>query len=117
MPRSPTRDLVPLSKPKRRRWRASEASSVLERLGASGPSVRAFAARENLGPERLYRWRAQLRGAGTRRPTFVEVKAAPAATTIEVVLRLGHVVRLQDGFPEEALRRLVAILDAPAGPC
>jgi len=79
--------------------------------------VRAFATRENLSAQRLYRWRGQLRGDGTKRPAFVEVRAAPAATTIEVVLRLGHVVRLRDGFPEEALRRLVAILDAPVEPC
>ncbi len=86
----------------RRRWSAEEARAVLKRLDASGLSVREFAARHGLDAQRLYRWRAQLAMAGSPAAAFIEIKP-PASTAIEVVLRSGHVIRVGDGFGEEAL--------------
>jgi len=113
MPKSLARALVPFTD--RRRWRAEEARAVLARLESSGLSVRAFAARESLSPQRLHRWRAQLGAAGTSTPGFIEIK--PAAMVIEVVLRCGLVVRVPEGFSEATLRRLVILLDEQDTQC
>jgi transposase-like protein len=109
MPRSLI-DLVPSQLSTRRRWRAKEAGAVLKHLDTSGLSVRAFAARYGLQVQRLYRWRAQLASATPLdAPPFVEIERS--AVAIEVVLRTGHVIRVRDGFGEDALRRVVAVLD------
>ena len=111
MPRSAVqgRMFTKLPRPTRQRWKAEDAGAVLKQLESSGLSVGEFAARESLSAPRLYRWRARLRAARPKTTAFVEIK--PAAATIELVLRSGDVVRLPDGFSEEALRRLVAVLD------
>jgi transposase-like protein len=114
MPRSLT-DLVPTRLSARRRWRAKEARTVLKHLEASGLSVREFAARHGLETQRLYRWRAQLASSGpVAAPPFVEIERTPGVA-IEVVLRSGHVIRVPDGFGEDALRRVVAVLDGASG--
>lgn len=107
MAKSLTRALVPFAS--RRRWRAEEARAVLAVLDSSGLSVQEFAARENLEPQRLYRWRAQLDRVSAGPPTFIEVK--PALGVIEVVLHCGLVVRVPEGFSETTLRRLVVLLE------
>ena len=104
MPRSLARTLVPFPSSVRRRWSAAEARAILDRLDSSGLSVREFAARAQLGVQRLYRWRAQLGSGLAARPAFVEIKPKSVAT-IEVVLRSGHVLRVPEGFGEESLRR------------
>lgn len=117
MPRSIAR-LVPLSLLSRRRWSAEDARAILDRLDASGLSVREFATREGLDVQRVYRWRAQMRSprGSKEAPAFVEIKAI-AAASIEIVLRSGHVVRVRDGFGEDTLRRLVAVLEEPGTRC
>lgn len=114
MPRSLT-DLVPARLSARRRWNAREARAILKQLDASGLPVREFAERHGLDAQRLYRWRAQLASAGAP-PAFVEIKSS-ASAAIEVVLRSGHVIRVGDGFGEDAFRRVVAVLDAPGTSC
>jgi transposase-like protein len=114
MPRSLT-DLVPTRLSARRRWRAKEARAILKQLDASGLSVREFAARHGLETQRLYRWRAQLAFPGPAAvPPFVEIERSPSVA-IEVVLRSGHVIRVREGFGEDALRRVVAVLDGASG--
>jgi transposase-like protein len=114
MPRSLT-GLVPTRLSARRRWRAKEARAILKHLDASGLSVGEFAARYGLETQRLYRWRAQLASPGpAAAPRFVEIERSPGVA-IEVVLRSGHVVRVRDGFGEDALRRVVAVLDGISG--
>ena len=109
MPRSP-KQLAASPLLLRRRWSAEDARQVLEQLAASGLSVREFAAQTSVDAQRLYRWRTQL-GPGRAAPSaFIEVRPA-AAATIEVVLRSGHVLRVPEGFGDEALRRLVAVLE------
>jgi transposase-like protein len=110
MPRSLT-NLVPTRLSARRRWRAKEARAILKHLDGSGLSVREFAARYGLETQRLYRWRAQLASPGpATAPSFVEIGRSPGVA-IEVVLRSGHVIRVRDGFGEDALRRVVAVLE------
>jgi hypothetical protein len=84
---------------------------MLKHLDASGLSVRESAARYGLKSQRLYRWRAQVASPGpAAAPQFVEIERTPGGP-IEVVLRTGHVIRVREGFAEDALRRVVAVLD------
>ena len=112
MPRS-SPDLVPVRLVGRRRWSAKEARTILESLDRSRLSVREFAVRLGVDAQRLYRWRAQL--AATM-PAFLEIKQS-ASEAIEVVLRSGYVIRVKEGFGEDALRRVVAVLDVPVVAC
>ncbi len=91
-------------------WTRVDAAAALAALDASGLSTYAFAAREGLDADRLYRWRLRLHGARRRRPArFVEI--TPAATApIEVLLRSGLALRVPENFDESTLRRLVSVL-------
>jgi hypothetical protein len=109
------RGLVPFRFSTRQHWREEDARAVLDRLESSGLSVRQFAARERLSAVRLYRWRARLAGF-SKAPAFVEIRPT-VIPTIEVVLPTGHVVRVPNGFDEETLRRLTAILDGSSARC
>jgi hypothetical protein len=97
------------------RWTVDDARSVLERLTASRLTVREFAEREGVDPQRLYRWRSVIGESSV--PAFVEVARPQSARPVEVLLRSGHVVRLSEGFSEEALRRVVAILGGEGPGC
>lgn len=117
MPRSVARSVLG-SILVRRRWSAEEARQVLDMLDSSGLSAGEFAARTGVEAQRLHRWRRALGGGGgAGTPAFVEIKPVAAATSIEVVLRSGHVLRVRDGFGEEALRRLVAVLEGSGTRC
>jgi hypothetical protein len=102
--------------PGRRRWNAAQAEAVLHSLAASGLSVREFAARANLKVQRLYRWQAALGFSRRQGPAFIEIRP-PAHASMEVVLRSGRVLRVSDAFDEEAVRRLVRILDEEESRC
>jgi transposase-like protein len=99
----------------KRRWTVDDARSVLQRLTGSGLTVREFAEREGVDPQRLYRWRTVVGECSA--PAFVEVARPMSAGPVEVLLRSGHVVRLNEGFSEETLRRVVAILEYEAPAC
>jgi transposase-like protein len=102
----------------RRRWNVQEARAVLEHLDASAMSVHAFAARHGVDKQRLNRWRAQLGSAILApAPAFVEIRSGSTTAAIEVALRSGHMVRVPDGFTEETLRRVVAVLDGGDEQC
>lgn len=103
---------------RRRRWNAEDAGTVLKHLEGSGLSVREFAERHGVDVQRLYRWRGDLGAppAVAPAPAFVEIKPV-AREAIEVALRSGHVVRVPDGFSEETLRRIVAVLEGPVERC
>jgi transposase-like protein len=101
----------------RRRWTNVDAVAALSALHDSGLSVAAFAAREGLEAQRLYRWRRQL-GATDRRtqppPAFVEIQPRQAEP-VEVLLRSGRVLRVSESIGPATLERLVAALErAPA---
>jgi transposase-like protein len=101
----------------RRRWNAEDARAVLKHLDASGMSVREFAGRHTVDAQRLNRWRAQLMSVSRELATaFVEIRGSTTAA-IEVALRSGHVVRVPDGFADETLRRVMAVLDGEADQC
>jgi transposase-like protein len=100
---------------RRRRWTIADARAALAALTASGLSPSAFARREGLSAERLYRWRRQL--------AELEPRAVPAAELIEIrprraepveiVLASGRVLRVTETIDVSALARLVAALERP----
>lgn len=111
------RELVRLIR--QRRWNADDARAVLKQVDASGLSMGKFAAQHALDTQRLYRWRTALGSApqATASPAaFVEIRRA-AGQTIEVALRSGHVVSVPDGFSEETLRRVMALLEGQVEQC
>jgi transposase-like protein len=104
-----------------RRWTSEEASEALAEAGRSGLSLGAFAAREGVNPERLYRWRRNLPPVKNAPEkvvapivSFEEVPVGGprpgAEDRFEVELRAGTVVRFGASFDEAGLRRLLRIL-------
>src|SRR5947209_3667613 len=75
----------------------------LDRSHRSGPSARAFCARERLPQSALYFWQRRLPARDARdqpaAPAFVPVRvvAAPPAPPPEVVLTDGRIVRVPPG--------------------
>ena len=107
----------------RRRWTAEDAKEALADLERSGLPLGAFAVREGLDAQRLWRWRRRL-ASSAEPPLFEEVvqrETAPApdgAKTpcaererFEIVLGSGRVVRVPDAFDAGALRRLLSVVD------
>ena len=93
-----------------RRWTEAQGRAAVEAWQASGLEPGRFATRARIHPVRLARWIQRLEA----RPTLarVEVVGEPAiAAPLEVVLPSGVVVRLGAGFDEEALRRLLRVLE------
>jgi len=98
----------------RRRWTTAEGKAVLAALARSGLSAAAFAAREGLDVNRLYRWRHKLGAAAapTPPPAFIELPAHPREP-VEIVLRSGRILRVSDAIEPGVLRRLVEALETP----
>ena len=112
MPRSRNHNLILLRTAGRVRWRTDDARWVLDRFVASGLTIGAFAAREGLSAQRLYRWRARLGGPPPAAAGFIEVTPmrTVSAAPIEVTLSSGDVLRVPETFSDDALRRLLAVL-------
>lgn len=98
----------------RPRWNCSDAQSALSAVEASGLSIRAFARREGLDPQRLYHWRHRLVAkAGVALPTvadFVELRPRDHER-VEIVLRSGRLLRVTETVDPSVLVRLVAALE------
>lgn len=108
-----------------RRWTEREAAEILAAQEASGLTVKEFASREGVSPQRLWRWR-RARVSGVETPVFEEVaRPAPVALCrepliavpqqpFEVVLSRGRIVRVPPLFDGDALRRLLMIVEEVA---
>lgn len=102
------------------RWTEAEARAVIQDLARSGQSVRQFAERHGLDPQRVYLWRRRV--AGGDRTTFREVVVRPAASTeaqgsaFELVLASGTRICVPPSFNAEALARLLEVLER-VNPC
>ncbi len=105
-----------------RRWTAEEAREALEAQSRSGLSMGRFARQEGIAAQRLYWWSQRL-GQVEQRPPFVELvptrtgdaeEAEPSARErrMEVVLRSGLVVRVDEQFDGAAVVRLIRTLEA-----
>ena len=96
---------------KERQWR-----QWITEWRASGLSVRAFCGRRGLATPSFYHWRRVLERRAAEKVAFVPVQvvaeAVPAlATTLEVVLTDGRMVRVAPGFDAATLRQLLAVLE------
>lgn len=118
----------------RRRWTAKDATLVLAEARRSTLTLRAFAARHAIDPQRLDRWERSLRVPSSSGPiaasappvvAFTEVAVADARILerepsrderFEVVLPAGAIVRLGSSFDDAGLRRLLRVL-AEDGAC
>jgi transposase-like protein len=102
-----------------RRWTAEEAREALEAQSRSGLSVGRFARQEGIAAQRLYWWSRRLGRAEQPEP-FVELVPArtgetepsPRERRMEVVLRSGLVVRVDEQFDGAAVVRLITALEA-----
>lgn len=101
-----------------RRWTLADARAALAALGASGLSTSAFARREGIDVQRLYRWRRQLaeehRGPAVFAPApeLIEIRAR-RAEPVEIELASGLLVRVSETIDPAALARLVSVLERP----
>jgi hypothetical protein len=98
----------------RGQWSEVEARGVLSAWRKSGTSIEKFAAERGLVAQRLYWWRKKLE---TKPPSKalamlpVHVAEAKRGEPITILLRTGHMVKVGRGFDEEALARVVAVLE------
>lgn len=97
------------------RWTEIEAREVLRAWRKSGMTISEFARRRRLVPERLYHWRKKLdcgEDVEMVAVSVVDPAPRPRGEPVLVLLRNGHMLKLGRGFDEEALERVVAVLDA-----
>lgn len=109
---------------KRKRYRSSEWSGLLEQWSRSGESAERFSARLGISVATLTRWRKQVR-AGKSSPPIVSAAKAEVARSVftpvqvvrtaraesglvEVVTRSGCVVRVHGAVDEETLASVFA---------
>ena len=101
-------------RPRSEYWTPVEAQQVLDRLAASGLSIRAFARKEDLCAERVRWWLRRLAAPAPGGAQLVELVLAadspvvPAPTSDQsVLLRIrcpsGHVIEMSDLPAEQAL--------------
>jgi hypothetical protein len=125
MPRPEWRDLA-----KEKHWRR-----LLARWRRSGQTGRDFCAEHQVSEPSFYFWKREIarrdqeraprtksspaapQSSTTAAPAFLPVTMATAASSafaLEVVLARGRVLRVRAGFDADALRQLLAVLEAPS---
>src|SRR5262245_39868754 len=92
------------------RWSIVDARAAIAAHAASGLSASAFAMREGLDVQRLYRWRRRLARERMARLAFVEVQPR-RPEPIEIVMRSGRIVRVSESVDGAALARIIDALD------
>lgn len=96
-------------------WTEVEARAALTAWKKSGLSIEKFARDRGLVPQRLYWWKKKLeeRSSSTAIELLpVRVAEAKRGEPVLVLLRSGHMVKVSRGFDEEALARVVAVLES-----
>ena len=95
-------------------WTEVEARGVIAAWRKSGLSTVEYAREHGIVPQRLYWWRHKLEGsvASGVRLLPVQVTEPRRGEPITVLLRTGHMLKVGRGFDEEALLRVVAVLEA-----
>jgi hypothetical protein len=95
-------------------WTEVEARAALTAWKKSGLSVERFARDRGLVPQRLYWWKKKLeaRASSTAIELLpVRVAEVKRGEPVLVLLRSGHMLKVSRGFDEEALARVVAVLE------
>lgn len=103
-----------------RRWGEDEGRAALAAWRASGLPLQTCAHEQGLSPQRLRAWRGRLGEVPALLPVRVVDRGAPASASaavgsvMEVVLVTGRRVRLTPDFDDEAVGRLVRVLEEGA---
>jgi transposase len=112
---------------RRRRWSVEDKLKIVSETLELGASVNQVAARHDVYPGLLFTWRRQMRGGKLvlqRKPLFFPVQThdtavpatpaqterANAARQIEIELKNGSRVRVDEGVSLTSLRRVLAAL-------
>ena len=113
---------------RRRRWSVEDKRKIVSETLEPGASVNQVAARHDVYPGLLFTWRRQTRSgklAAQRKPLFFPVqthdtavpvtpvqmeRASGAARQIEIELKNGSRVRVDEGVSLTSLRRVLAAL-------
>ena len=102
----------------RRSWTGDEKVQILRQYNKSGLTMWAFAKKIGLSSTALYRWSRELKAVtADEKPQSlvpVRVKTAtldPECKHFEVMLKTGRVIRVNQGFDERALQRLIEVLE------
>ena len=79
----------------------------------SGLSTTDYAREHGIVPQHIYFWRQKLEG-GAKEIKLLPIQLAEPrrGEPITVLLRTGHMLKVGRGFDEEALLRVVAVLEA-----
>src|SRR4051794_38013180 len=106
----------------RSRWSEHEARGVLSAWRKSGQSIEKFAKERSLVSQRIRWWKKKLEDTST---AVVKPEASLALLPVQVThakqqkrgepiaiyLRSGHIVKVGRGFDEDALARIVVVLE------
>ena len=114
------------SEEKERLWRARIAEQR-----ESGLSIRRYCSREKISEASFHSWKRELalrekeRGQANQavevsqnsggESSFVPLRVGPSSSSVanlELLHRSGHMIRIPAGFDDDALRRLLAVLES-----
>jgi len=97
------------------KWSEVEARGMLAALEKSGLSVGEFARERGFVPQRVYYWRERLAHLDARQPQLLPVlvhdDAPRRGEPVTLLLRSGHMMKLANGFDEEAFLRVIHLLE------
>ena len=111
---------------RRRRWSDEEKLTILAEVGRNGWTVADVARRHDLTRQHIYQWRRELRRKflypQTDETIFLPVEMAdsaevkdpvfgPGGSEVTVILRNGRQIRCRDGIGQDALARLIRLVE------
>jgi transposase len=102
---------------RRRRWSEEAKVAIVAEASRPGASVSFVARRHGLHPNQVFTWRRELSGGPAAGVSFAAVRVAEPPRprgngVIEIELAGGDRLRVDGGVDAEALRRVIAVLDA-----
>lgn len=88
---------------------------MLAAFEKSGLSVEEFAHERGFVPQRIYYWRKRIADVDAQRPQLLPVNIRSElprrGEPVTLLLRSGHMMKLANGFDEEAFLRVIALLE------
>ena len=113
---------------RRRRWSEEQKLGVLMEVGVAGATVADVARRHDLTRQHIYQWRRELRRKGmwprSEGPVFLPVEhfadepdqtpdvEPKEVSRFEIVLGNGRTLRCHEGIEDDALVRLIRLVEA-----
>jgi hypothetical protein len=97
------------------KWSEVEARGMLAALAKSGLSIEEFARERGFVQQRIYYWRKRIAELDEQRPQLLPVAVRDDAPRrgepVTLLLRSGHMMKLANGFDEEAFLRVITLLE------